>query len=238
MSRSIEDEYKLANENLRLLGLAPVAPPSATTERERLTPIVVAYKEAMYSSPRSAEEFLQSRRVLPQIAHHIEEITKRLQGLTLTCEGCGEAYLLGQDAISLTSEEMGGMFTAVVGQLPTFLLVAHPKGPQPQQALDEAASTILRLGPERGWECEKCKHKNSWGAPASENDTIRCDGCSEVVEKRRTQKWMNGDSLCERCFDGRQKATQSPVAPPKPEPIAPPQEQPTTQGRKWWKVWK
>jgi hypothetical protein len=87
--------------------------------------------------------------------------------LQIVCEKCGERYVLGKNAMSLTSEEMTEM-NAGFGSMPTFLLVSHPKKARTQKELDDDKDTILRLGPRRGWECNKCKHTNSWKEPVAE----------------------------------------------------------------------
>ena len=46
--------------------------------------------------------------------------------------------------------------------MPDFLRVAHPKGTANSAALAGDEATIMRLGPARGWECDKCQHVNRW----------------------------------------------------------------------------
>lgn len=82
--------------------------------------------------------------------------------VSLNCENCGEKYHPGKDAMCLTSEEMVGMMGAVIGQLPSFLLVSHPKKNRTQESLASDEATIMRLGPTRGWQCDKCKSINKW----------------------------------------------------------------------------
>ena len=83
-------------------------------------------------------------------------------GKTLVCGKCAERYVLGVDAMSLTSEEMAGMMGGMIGSMPDFLRVAHPKGTANSAALAGDEATIMRLGPARGWECDKCQHVNRW----------------------------------------------------------------------------
>lgn len=85
---------------------------------------------------------------------------------TLVCAGCGEQYVIGKDAISLTSEESmdtmkpgGGM---IFGQLPVFLLVSHASKDATPESLAKDTQTIMRLGPQRGWECGRCHWANGW----------------------------------------------------------------------------
>ncbi len=82
--------------------------------------------------------------------------------VSLKCENCFEKYQLGKDAMCLTSEEMKGMMGAVIGQFPTFLLVSHSKKSATQESLASDEATIMRLGPTRGWQCDKCKFVNRW----------------------------------------------------------------------------
>jgi len=83
--------------------------------------------------------------------------------MELKCQNCDEKYILGKDAISITSEELMEMMPFVIGQMPKSLQVGHPKdGNQNDELLREAQSTIMRLGPERGWTCDKCHYTNFW----------------------------------------------------------------------------
>ena len=83
--------------------------------------------------------------------------------MKLKCEKCNEEYILGKDTISITSEELMEMMPFVIGQMPKSLQVGHSKEENKnEELLKEAESTILRLGPERGWVCDKCHHSNPW----------------------------------------------------------------------------
>ncbi len=82
---------------------------------------------------------------------------------SLKCEKCSEIYILGKNTISITSEETMQMTPFFIGQMPKSLQVGRASTENPnQELLVEAERTIMRLGPERGWVCNKCHYKNSW----------------------------------------------------------------------------
>ena len=81
---------------------------------------------------------------------------------SLKCEKCGEIFILGQDAISMTSEETMAMMPFRIGQMPKSLMVAHIKDKSNWTLLEESKSTIMRLGPDRGWICNICHFTNRW----------------------------------------------------------------------------
>ena len=85
--------------------------------------------------------------------------------MKLVCEKCGESYILAENAISITSEETISMLAGIFGYFPPCLMVGHASNGTEQEKLDESATTILQLGPQRGWDCAECKHKNSWKYP-------------------------------------------------------------------------
>jgi hypothetical protein len=78
-ARSVEREYEIANGHLRSLGASPVQPPTSGTKRDRLMPIIEAYKRVMLDTPSTSEELTHSWAVLPQIAQHIDELSVRLK---------------------------------------------------------------------------------------------------------------------------------------------------------------
>ena len=78
-TRSVEREYDIANGHLRSLGASPVQPPASGTERDRLMPIIEAYKRVMFDTPSTAEGLMRSRTVLPQIEQHVNELSVRLK---------------------------------------------------------------------------------------------------------------------------------------------------------------
>jgi len=82
--------------------------------------------------------------------------------MKLKCEKCREEYILGKNTLCFTSEELRQVMGAVIGNLPSFLLVSHPKEKTTQETLTADEATIKRLGPVRGWECDKCKFTNKW----------------------------------------------------------------------------
>jgi len=87
---------------------------------------------------------------------------------TLTCEKCGRSYVLGVNAICLTSEELTGMlFGGDVGpsrgSLRPFLTIDYAKKDPPDpDVINQCRQQILRYGPSRGWNCKACEHHNSW----------------------------------------------------------------------------
>ena len=76
--RSVEDEYKIANANLKLFGMSPIKPPATGTDKDRLMPILKAYQNAMVSSPNSVDDVLsQADKGLPEVILHTQEIINR-----------------------------------------------------------------------------------------------------------------------------------------------------------------
>lgn len=162
-ARSIEAEYEVANLHLKSLGVGPISAPASGTERKRLFPILKAYREVMNHTPITAEDLARSRAVLPRVAGHVEELTRRMasnENTKLVCGHCGEVYHLGEDTISLSTEELQEMASGSVG-IPTFLFIGHPTTVLPRSALEREKTTILRLLAGRGWECSKCNHRHA-----------------------------------------------------------------------------
>lgn len=88
---------------------------------------------------------------------------KQRPDVVLRCEHCGAEYALGKDTMCITSDELSGMFAAVMGSMPQSLMVGRA-GHDNQSTLLRDRTTILRLGPSRGWECGQCHHHNRWTA--------------------------------------------------------------------------
>ena len=90
----------------------------------------------------------------------VQDATAR--DVTLTCKRCGKSFVLGKNAGSITSEEAMGMAPVAVGRMQPSLSVCLLREGVSRQELEEARSSILRLGPLRGWDCYHCSTHNSW----------------------------------------------------------------------------
>lgn len=82
MYRSIEDEYRIANENLRLLGVSAITSSMTGSEQDKVRAILEAYRSAMLTAPT---DFLPSRSAmanqvtaLSKITEHSKELLDRL----------------------------------------------------------------------------------------------------------------------------------------------------------------
>jgi hypothetical protein len=81
--RSVEDEYKIANANLKLFGMSPIKPPATGTDKDRLLLILKTYQNAMYTSHDSSDDGLsQVVKGLSEVTRHTQEIIKRKELLT------------------------------------------------------------------------------------------------------------------------------------------------------------
>jgi len=89
----------------------------------------------------------------------------------LKCEKCGEKYILGKDAMCITSEEMMKMTAVTIGQLPKILAISHAGNSASQDLLNSDAETIMRVGPTRDWKCERCKYASNKWNPTYSNIT-------------------------------------------------------------------
>jgi ankyrin repeat protein len=82
--------------------------------------------------------------------------------LKLACQKCGQVYSVGVDAISITTEELTGMFGGVVGRMPPALMIGLANSDTSKDVIEATYDIVLRVGVEWGWICSKCEQKNSW----------------------------------------------------------------------------
>jgi len=112
--------------------------------------------------------------------------------LQLICEKCKESYILGIEAISITSEETAQMLYMVIGNMPKSLMIGHGDRNN-KNIIAEALFTAKKLGPQRGWQCNKCHNTNSWNPIVPNVSMIKpfepkIESKKEAVVKVKPQK--------------------------------------------------
>ncbi len=79
--------------------------------------------------------------------------------VVLVCDGCGTKYTLGRDTSSITSEEMASFGGPL---LAPFVRLKRAASHYSAESMAGDKATILRVAPERGWECHACNRRNAW----------------------------------------------------------------------------